>query len=123
MIETIREPLSWVFFVSVIVFLYKVSYEGTAYFLGCMSKARKEREQKAEIKAKLNNLSPMERNMLDYVKAGDNCGMWLPKNDAGVLTLMHKGLLERIGYASIWEDWYSGREVCILATIPEKVKD
>lgn len=123
MIETIREPLSWILLISVILFLYKLSYAGTSFVICRLNNAKKEHELKREINSKLSRLSPKERKILEYVRAGNDCGVWVSEKDAGVLTLRHKGLLEHIGDASIWEDWNGGREVCILVTIPEKVRN
>lgn len=119
----IIEHSFWIYFVIIAGVLFGLLRFCVTFWDNRVSNAIKEREQKAEIASKLSRLSPKERKILEYVIAGNDCGVWVSEKDAGVLTLRHKGLLERIGDASIWEDWNGGREVCILVTIPEKVRN
>ena len=97
------------------------------YSIADERKAKKERETEREhIREKLGSLSTAERKILGIVESGKGCGVWLAQEDAAVLTLLHKGLLKRVGNAERWQDWesgYNGRAWCILAELPSDVRE
>lgn len=91
---------------------------------------KKEEERKSESErerliAELGALSRSERNILKLVQSGEGCAVWVSENDAGVQTLLHKGLLKQVGEVGSWQDWetgYDGRAWCILTELPLAVK-
>ena len=83
------------------------------------------REEKERIREQIRRLSPQERIVFEYVQNGNSCAVWVGDTDAAVLTLLHKGLLERIWDKACFADWPPNtdeRASCILAVIPEAVK-
>ena len=82
-------------------------------------------EEQERIREQIRRLSPQERIVFEYVQNGNSCAVWVGDTDAAVLTLLHKGLLERIGDKACFADWPPNtdeRASCILAVIPEAVK-
>ena len=123
--EHITGTIAWIWVTSMALLLYKVLYSAIdklKHKREC--KVREETERDAIVN-KLKQLSERERLILEHVKSGENCGVWLAVDDAVVQTLIHKGLLEQIGTVKTWQDWedgYDGRALCILTQIPERVK-
>ena len=86
---------------------------------------RQARQERAKIAAQIVGMSDAEREIFSMVLSGSGCGVWVAQDDARVQTLIHRGLLERIGEVETWQDWeagYDGRAWCILAEIPVRVK-
>lgn len=95
-----------------------------------IAEAEAERERQAQqecerIAAQIISMSDVEREIFSEVKSSGGCGVWVARDDAVVQTLLHRGLLERIGEVETWQDWeggYDGRAWCILVEIPARVK-
>ena len=72
---------------------------------------------------RLSNLSDGEKQVVNFVATGTNCGVWVAKNSAAVLTLLYKGILKRISDEEKFEEWpfsgnpYDNRELCILVVL------
>ncbi len=76
--------------------------------------------QRQELLSKINALSEGEKNILQIVSNGNNCGVWVAEKDENVLTLLYKGIIEKIsdkGTYADWKDGLNGREYCILVVI------
>ena len=90
--------------------------------------AKRERQAERErmrIAAMIEGMSDAERGIFSKVKSCGGCGVWVAREDAGVQTLICRGLLERVGDVETWQDWeggYDGRAWCILVEIPAGVK-
>ena len=123
--ETITGTLGLLWVTSMALLLYKVLNTVIAKLMGKRERAAQERTEREAIENKLEQISECERRVLEKVKSGAGCGVWLARDDAVVQTLIHKGLLERIGEVETWQDWeagYDGRALCILTEIPARVK-
>lgn len=93
-------------------------------------------EQKAEQEAKekiealeaettnlLSSLSEAEISILKLVADKGNCGVLVPEDDVAVLTLLHKGILEKLSDTGTWADWegaYNNRAYCVPVIITQK---
>ena len=73
----------------------------------------------------INGLSNGEKEILKLVLSGSNSGMWVAKDNSSVLTLLYKGILEKISNEEIWADWHiesdewDNRKICILVVISQ----
>lgn len=123
--ETITGTLGFLWVTSMALLLYKVLNTVIAKLMGKRERTAQERTEREAIENKLEQISECERRILEKVKSGAGCGVWLARDDAVVQTLIHKGFLERIGEVETWQDWeagYDGRALCILMEIPVRVK-
>ena len=94
--------------------------------------AKQKTEQEAQEKNKLleeeitdllSSLSGAEKSILKLVANGNSCGVWVAENDVRVLTLLHKGILEKLSDTRIWADWYGAydnRAYCVPVIIAQK---
>ena len=94
--------------------------------------AEQKAEQEAQKKAKeldekinvlLSSLSEAENSILKLITEKGNCGVLVPENDTVVLTLLHKGILEKISDKGEWIDWngaYDNRAYCVPVIIAQK---
>ena len=85
-------------------------------------KAMRERERIADL---ISGMSEAERKIFSLVEAGNGCGVWVALEDSRVQTLIHRGLLGRIGLLATWQYWEEsedGRALCILVEIPSKIR-
>ena len=83
-------------------------------------------KERARLRAEIRSMSESERRILSLVESGKGCAVWVSIDDAAVQTLLHKGLLKRVGNAKRWQDWENGedgRAWCILSEIPAEVKE
>ena len=99
--------------------LYKLAYT----LFAKISIIRQQHEATNAIQHQLQRLSTQERVIMDIALSGGNCGVWMPRTNAAVLTLLHKGLLVRISEEETFADWENERELCTLMIIPEAVQN
>ena len=124
MYTTIRITLTLICLFSFAGLLYK-TFSDLCFMLFTKISVRQEKaRQHKQNTQQIQAISQQERAVLDYVNSGDSCGVWVSELDAAVLTLLHKGLLERIGDTKCFADWPPNsdeRASCILATIPQDI--
>ena len=124
MYNTIRITLVLICLFSFSGLLYKAFYDLCALVFRKVSLAHELAQQQAQFTKQIQALSQQERVMFDYVK--DSGSVWVSELDAAVLTLLHKGLLERIGDVKCFADWPPNtdeRASCILVAIPKEITD
>ncbi len=104
--------------------LYKGLYDLFVLLAKKISTSQEQSKTRTHIKKLIQTLSQKELVIFNYVKNGDTCGVWVAEVDAAVLTLLHKGLLQRIGDSRCFADWppdTDGRASCILVVIPQDI--
>ena len=62
------------------------------------------------------------RYKLSINKNGNACGIWVREFDATVLTLLYKGLLQRIGDTNCFADWPSELPCSIRAPLSASIR-
>jgi len=76
-----------------------------------------------EITELLSSLSEAEISILKLVAEKGNCGVLVPEDEAVVLTLLRKGILEKLSDTGTWIDWdgaYDNRAYCVPVIITQK---
>ena len=124
MYNTIRITVAMICLVSLSGLLYKGLYDLFALLAKKISISQEQSRVRTRITKQIQALSQQERVVFDYVKDGDTCGVWVAEIDAAVLTLLHKGLLQRISDSRCFADWppdTDGRANCILVVISQDV--
>ncbi len=80
-------------------------------------------EKEAEITELLSSLSEAEISILKLVTEKGNCGVLVPEDDTVVLTLLLKGILEKLSDTGTWINWdgaYNNRAYCVPVIITQK---
>ena len=124
MYTTIRITLTLICLFSFAGLLYKAFSDLCAMLFTKFSTTQEKARRQKQITQQIQSLSQQERAVLEYVKSGDTCGIWVSELDSAVLTLLHKVLLERIGDTKCFADWPPNsdeRASCILVVIPNEV--
>ena len=147
MYTTIRMILAWVFVLSVVTTSSLWILDKSEELMHARKRKREDAENRAmeerqveeavaegkrqalqereRISAQIRGMSDTEREIFNLVKSGGGCGVWVCKDDAGVQTLIHRGLIEQIWTVETWQDWeggYDERAWCILVELPAIVK-
>ena len=119
MYTIVNITIAFVCLLSISGILYKLAYT----LFAKISIIRQQHEATNAIQHQLQRLSTQERFIMDIALSGGNCGVWMPRTNAAVLTLLHKGLLVRISEEETFADWEGERELCTLMIIPEDVRN
>ena len=119
----------WIWLLSVIGITYKLyMYVFNAVVRGIETRkaAQLANEIKRQRKKQLSDLSVGEKKILNLVMAGNNCGVWVAENSAEVLTLLYKGILEKISDKGMFADWdgaLNNRAYCIPVVITQEFRE
>ena len=128
-IYPMNKIILWIWLLSVIGITYKLYI----YVFNAIVKSIEARkatpiinEVKRQRRKQLCDLSDGEKKILNLVLAGNNCGVWVAENSAEVLTLLHKGILEKISDKGMFADWdgaLNNRAYCIPVVITQEFRE
>lgn len=113
--------ISWCWVISIAILLYRLSYAGVSAIKNRIDSKRQQIETRTKTES-MRELSQPERKILEYVQSGINCAVWVYPKDAAVQTLIHKGVLERIGDITEFCDWDNERVLCILVMLSPAIR-
>ena len=121
--------ISWILLLSAIGLGYKLY----VFVLDAIMKGIETRkaaqianELRQQRQQELNDLSDGEKKILNLVLSENNCGVWVAENSAEVLTLLYKGILEKISDKGMFADWegaLNNRAYCIPVVIKQEFRE